>query len=142
MRGRGMKQSVTAWIVISLVPLVATAEPSRTIPRGELNAHVIEKLFSSPVGEVEFTTYGMGRSGFLRNARGVLMGFSEVRGPWACEEYFQSEKTGLLPEGCEFVFYNAEDGRFLSVRSHEMQEATLFDAARGKLRAWRTYVSL
>jgi hypothetical protein len=121
----------------------ALANGRRALPLGEENPQMIEKLYESPVGEVQFTQVGKnGHSGFLRNSRGNLMAFEEVRGPAVCGDWFLSTKWSELPAGCEFVFYDSFDGRTLSVRSEEMKETNLFQAARGKLRGWRNYVAL
>ena len=129
---------------LALLPLLWTQAQAaeRGLPRGEERPAVIEQLYTSPQGEVQFTKVGSGHSGFLRDARGYLIGFLEVRGPAACEHWFLSEKTEALPGGCEFVFLDEDGGRELGVRSDEMREADIFQATRGKLRDWRSYVAL
>ena len=130
-------------ILAAMLPGLACASGERHIPRGELNPQIIEKVFDSPVGEIEFTAImgvaagAVGHSGFLRNVRGSLMGFSEVRGAQECETWFMSGKTEAVPRSCEFFFYDESDGRTLSVRSDELEETTLFQVARGTLRGWR-----
>ena len=116
----------------------AQAAPTRGLPRGEEHPHVIEVVFDSPVGEVQFTRVGLdktlGHSGFLRNAKGYLMGFSGVSGSVLCEQWLRSDKSQPLPGDCEFSFYDDVDGRTLSVRSGEMTEASLFQTVKGKMR--------
>jgi hypothetical protein len=116
----------------------ARAEPTRGLPRGEEHPQVIEAIFESPVGEVQFTRVGLnralGHSGFLRNSRGYLMGYQGVRGPAFCSEWLNGDKTQPLPGDCEFSFYDDVSGRTLSVRSGEMTEASLFQTIKGKMR--------
>ncbi len=127
---RGIAIIASFWI-----GLPALASGGRALPAGEEYPAFIEKIYSTPVGEVEFTDAGpAGHAGFLRGASGALLAFVEVRGPTLCEEWLDSSKWTALPEGCEFVFFGEAEGRFLSVRSEEMEEASLFQAARGKLR--------
>ncbi len=113
-------------------------EPERHLPRGEEHPAVIESLYDSPFGEVQFTRIGLdiplGHSGFLRNGKGTLIGFKEVRGPAFCENWFQSNKTEALPGGCEFVFHDEHTGREIGVRSAEMFEASIFQTTKGKMR--------
>jgi hypothetical protein len=130
-------------LILALLPsALLAAGAGRHLPRGEEHPQTIEVVFNSPFGEVQFTSVGKGHSGFLRNAKGALMGFAEVRGPTECETWFHSDKGAPLPAGCEFVFYDSEDGRSLGVRSGEMEETDLFQTTRGKLRGWRDYVAL
>jgi len=143
------------WIVaaLALAPawLASAQDGGRSLPKGEERAHFLEKVFESPIGEVEFTVLGSAktvdggggeRSGFLRASRGNLLSFQEARGATGCQAWFQSAKQQPLPGGCEFVFYDETSGRSLSVRSEEMEESNLFQAAKGKLRGWRSYVAL
>ncbi|HEY8280613.1 MAG TPA: hypothetical protein VIH99_13365 [Bdellovibrionota bacterium] len=135
---RGIRISITA---LAFLPLLALAEPERHIPKGEEYPAYIEKLYSSPVGEVQFTEVGKGHSGFLRNSKGNLMSLQDVRGSSDCDDWFASTKWTPLPVGCEFVFYDEYDGRYQAVRSEEMEEATIFQTTHGKMRGWRTSAS-
>lgn len=123
----------------ALWPLSAlAANPQRHIPRGEDNPQVIEKVFDSPVGEVQFLVSRRSeRGGYLRNAKGHLAKFTEVRGGRDCEEWFLSNKETELPRNCEFLFYDDYAGRYFSVRSYELEESTIFGVASGRLRARR-----
>jgi hypothetical protein len=109
----------------------------RGIPKGELSPQVVEKAYDTPRGEVHFTIQESSgnRSGYLRNVRGGLMTFSEVRGGRDCEDWFQSAKVTQAPKGCEFLFYDSYDGRTISVRSEEMAESSLFDVTSDALHA-------
>jgi hypothetical protein len=126
--------------ILVLLAIVASgsayAEPERHLPRGEESPALIESLYSSPFGEVQFTRIGStgGHSGFLRNNKGYLIGFREVHGPAFCETWFLSNKEEKVPAGCEFVFHDEETGREIAVRSGEMEEASLFQATKGKMR--------
>lgn len=131
------KLLVLAAALFTLLPAHAHEhnQITRGIPRGADRAELIESLYDSPFGEVQFTRIGRSEhSGFLRNARGYLIGFLEVRGPAFCGQWFQSEKTEALPSGCEFVFMDDTTGRMVAVRSDEMTETSLFQATRGKMR--------
>lgn len=139
MQGKGFVIAIWAFLPLSS----AIAGGGRSLPVGEEHPAVIEKLYTSPVGEVEFTDRGpLGHSGFLRNNRGNLLAFAEVRGGAVCENWLAGPKDSDLPVRCEFVFFEMSSGRFLAVRSEEMEESNLFQAAHGKLRGWRSYVAL
>jgi hypothetical protein len=138
MRGRG-KGIVLAATLVAMLPGVSRGAPERRIPRGELSPQVIEKVYDSPRGEVQFTVIEAtaSHSGFLRNNKGNLMGFTEVRGGRECEQWFLSAKTEPVPRGCEFLFYDNFEGRYMSIRSDEMEENSIFDVASGELRGRR-----
>jgi hypothetical protein len=126
-----MKTMLLLW----LLPTLALADGERHVPRGELTPQVIEKAFDSPVGEVEFTSVGSsGHSAMLRNVKGRVMGFTEVRGSQDCETWFMSDKASELPRNCQFFFYDENSGRTLEVRGDELEESSLFDVASGELR--------
>jgi len=101
----------------------ASAYAERKIPTGEQVPHVIERIYDSQVGEIQFTSVGVdGHSGFLRKPSGYLIGFHRVHGPAFCQSWFLSEKTSELPANCEFVFFDEHKGEYHSVRSAEMEE--------------------
>lgn len=133
-----MKGLIAMVVTGAIVTANANAAPTRGLPKGEEHPHVIEAVFDSPVGEVQFTRVGLsralGHSGFLRNAKGYLMGFSGVSGAKACGEWLTSDKSQPLPGDCEFSFYDDVEGLTLSVRSGEMTEASLFQTVKGKMR--------
>lgn len=133
-----MKGFLAITVVLGATGTAASAEPTRGLPRGEEHPQVIEAIFDSPVGEVQFTRVGLskalGHSGFLRNSKGYLMGFQGVDGPAFCNEWFNGDKAQPLPGDCEFSFYDDMNGRTLSVRSGEMTEASLFQTIKGKMR--------
>lgn len=135
---KGLLAMVVTGAIVTAGSLKAGAEPTRGIPRGEEHPAVIEALFDSPLGEVQFTRIGLdkalGHSGFLRNAKGNLMGFQRVDGPAFCQDWFTSDKAQPLPGNCEFSFYDDVEGRTLSVRSGEMMEASIFQTVKGKMR--------
>lgn len=114
------------------MPLAFAAE--RSLPRGEEHPKVITKVFSSPLGEVQFVEVNGGASAFLRDAKGDLGGLHEVQGPKSCDAWLVSQKEEVIPTGCSFVFHNDFNGRYERVNSEEMQEASLFQLVRGTLR--------
>lgn len=132
-----MKGSFLIAAAIAIAPNFALAAPERHIPRGELYPQVIEKVYDSPRGEVQFTVIEKSNqhSGFLRNNKGNLMGFTEVRGGQNCEEWFLSTKGESVPRGCEFLFYDNVDGRYMSIRSEELQESDIFGMASGTIQS-------
>ncbi len=121
-------------LLLLLIAGNAFASGGRSLPTGENDPAVIEKIFSSPRGEVQFVTLQGGHSAFLRSAKGGLAGLKEVRGPSACDSWLISGKNEALPEGCDFWFHDEYDGALFSVRSEEMQEGSLFQAVRGTTR--------
>ncbi len=137
-----MKGLLTITAMLGAISVAGSSETrgeaTRGLPRGEEHPFVIEAVFDSPVGEVQFTRLGLetakAHSGFLRNAKGLLIGFSGVAGPAFCEQWLRSDKQEPLPGGCEFTFYDDTDGRALSVRSSEMTEASIFQLTKGKMR--------
>jgi hypothetical protein len=117
-------------LALGFTPAAAFAAGDRHIPRGELSPQIIEKAFGSPIGEVEFTSVGSGgHSAMLRNVRGRLMGFTEVRGSQACEQWFLSDKSREMPRNCQFLFFDENSGRTLEVRGDELEESSLFTLA-------------
>jgi hypothetical protein len=135
-----------AFLLFSLVLVQATlasAEPTRSLPKGEERPHLIERIFFAPEGEVQLTSVGLGgHSGFLRTETGNLLGFQAVNGSSACEQWFLSDAKDALPGDCEFVFRDDFTGSQVAVRSSEMQESDLFEATRGVMRGWRNHVAL
>lgn len=116
------------------ISTLSVAAGGRSLPSGEDHPAVVEKIFSSPRGEVQFLVRQDGHLAFLRSEKGNLLGLREVRGPAQCDEWFISKKSGALPSGCNFVFHNETDGQLFSVLSSEMEEADLFQAVRGTMR--------
>lgn len=108
------------------------ASGGRSLPAGESDPAVVQKVFSSPRGEVQFVELKGGHSAFLRNTKGALAGLKEVRGPSACDEWLISAKDEKLPGGCDFYFHDDLDGSLYSVRTEEMEEGSLFLTVRGR----------
>jgi hypothetical protein len=125
-------------ILAAPLPRLASAAPTgRHIPTGELNPQVIEKVFDSPRGEVQFTVEERTRvhGGYLRNVKGHLMAFTEVRGGGECEEWFSGTKGDAVPRGCEFLFYDNADGRSMLVKGEELRESDIFGMASGEIQS-------
>ncbi len=109
--------------------------PGRSLPRGEENPAFSEKLYASREGEVQFGRRGQdGYTALLRNQKGNLMGLREIRGPGLCDEWLTSEKEEEMPRGCEFVFHDERNQNPRVVHSEELEETSLFQAVKGKLR--------
>ncbi len=111
------------------------AKEGRYLPSGESTPAVIEKVFTSPRGEVHFVQVAGGHSALLRSNRGLVANLREVNGQVACDEWFISSKAERIPSGCEFLFHDEEMGEILSVRSEELEEGSLFQAVRGTIRS-------
>ncbi len=72
-------------VALGILCAQAALAATRSIPKGEEHPSVIEKVFASPFGEVEFTHHALtGHSAFLRNVRGHLLGYQYVLGPASC----------------------------------------------------------
>jgi hypothetical protein len=126
--------AVLATLIYTL-PVSAATTPGRSLPSGEDLPSVIERIFSSSEGEVQFVRMGLdGFTALFRNQKGNLMGLREIRGPGLCDEWLTSEKEEDLPRGCEFVFHDEHNAGLQVVHSEEMEEASLFQAVKGKLR--------
>lgn len=133
---------VNLWIVSLLcLPVVAQASGGRSLPRGVEQPQVVQEVFDSPRGELQFTEEGGSHSAFLRNHKGALTGLREVRGPSACDEWLVSPKSEVPPMGCEFLFRDDLAGTYFSVRSDEMTAGSLFTAVRGNLRGKDPHVA-
>jgi hypothetical protein len=118
----------------------ALASGGRSLPAGAGDPAVIERVFSSPRGEVQFVSVAGGHSAFLRNNRGNLAPLKEVLGPADCEGWLASAKSEEAPRGCDFIFHDKIYGGLYSVRSEELEESSLFQAVGGTVR--RGLVSL
>jgi hypothetical protein len=129
-----MKSGLLLWMAIASIP--AYAWGGRSLPSGESDPAVVEKVFSSPRGEVQFVLMNGsgGHSAMLRNNKGAIALFKEVEGPAACDFWLISDKSEAVPRGCDFVFHDEAMGELYSVRSEEMEETTLFEAVRGTMR--------
>lgn len=122
-------------IVLSttLTSALAQAEAGRWLPTDETPS-LIEHVYATPRGDLEFLIRGESHSVLLRNTKGALLEMTSLNGPLACNEWFVSAKEEPLPRACEFVFYSESDGVYLSVRSEEMEESNLFRSVSGSLR--------
>ncbi|MGE3262131.1 MAG: hypothetical protein AB7K68_10155 [Bacteriovoracia bacterium] len=133
----------TILLALAILPFSARAEiAERWLPTGEEKPSVIEHVYRSPWGDLEFLKRGDSHSVLLRNVKGALTEMTHIKGPIACDEWFISEKSESLPRGCEFQFYSQEDGTFLNVRSEEMEESNLFQAVSGSVRERGKHVAL
>lgn len=129
------------WALV-FVPALAQADiAGRWLPRGE-EASVIQHVYASPFGDLEFLLRGEAHSVLLRNIKGGLMEMTKIEGPVECDQWFISEKTEPLPRGCEFQFYSKDNGSYTSVRSEEMEESSLFQAVSGSVRGRGNDVTL
>jgi hypothetical protein len=116
------------------VPAFAGVEAGRGLPAGEDQIAVIEKVYKSPFGDLEFTRTGESHSVLLRNVRGGLLEMTRINGAMECDEWFISDKSEEIPRGCEFQFYSLDEGTMMNVRSDEMEESNLFQAVSGSVR--------
>lgn len=121
------------WVAM-MAAIGVEAKEGRYLPAGENTPAVVEKVFSSPRGEVHFLQVGDGHSALLRNAKGGIANLKEVNGAVACDEWFISAKAERIPSGCEFLFHDEEMGDLFSVRSEELDEGSLFLTVRGSIR--------
>lgn len=126
---------VSSAMLILTVPAFASPSAGRSLPRGEETPSVIEALYAAPAGEVQFVRMGgEGYTALYRNTKGNLIGLREIRGPGLCDEWLTSDKGEAMPRGCEFVFRDEFDGALTVVHAEELQEASLFQAVKGKMR--------
>jgi hypothetical protein len=125
---------ITLALMLSLLAASAQAEVAgRWLPSGETPS-VIEHVYASPRGDLEFLRRGDSHSVLLRNVKGSLAEMTSLQGPMSCDEWFISDKETALPAECEFIFYSQDDGTYLSVKSEEMEESNLFRSVSGSLR--------
>jgi len=124
------------WISLSLLAVPAAfASGSRSLPAGVDHPAVVEKIFTSPRGEVQFITIAGGHSAYLRNNSGLLSGLKEINGPSVCDEWLISGKVDGVPRGCDFTFRDDTTGQLYSVRSEEMEEGSLFQVLKSTMRS-------
>jgi hypothetical protein len=124
------------WMAITLVSIqsaAAHAVGGRSLPAGADQISTVEKVYSTPRGEVHFVEVQGGHSALLRNNKGNLASFKEVRGSSQCDAWLISSKSESVPGGCDFIFHDELTGGLYSVRSEEMEEGSLFQAVRGTL---------
>ncbi|MGZ3695756.1 MAG: hypothetical protein ACXWQO_16775, partial [Bdellovibrionota bacterium] len=103
---------------------------------------IIEHVYKSPVGDLEFLKTGESHSVLLRNVKGALTEMTHINGPMECDSWFISDKAEVVPRGCEFQFYSKDDGTFVQVKSEEMEESSLFQAVSGSVRERGKHVTL
>jgi hypothetical protein len=124
------------WMAITVVTMhsaEARAIGGRSLPAGADQIATVEKVYQSPRGEVHFVEISGGHSVMLRNNKGDLASFKEVRGPSQCDAWLISNKSETIPGGCDFIFHDELMGGLYSVRSDEMEESSLFQVVRSTL---------
>lgn len=125
------------WMAITVVLAAHSAEAraigGRSLPTGADQIATVEKVYQSPRGEVHFVEIAGGHSVMLRNNKGDLASFKEVRGSSQCDAWLISDKSESLPGGCDFLFHDEQMGGLYSVRSEEMTESSLFQVVRSTL---------
>lgn len=126
---------------LTLLGPAAHAAGARSLPVVG-TPQVVDRVFNTPAGEVQFTASVAGPGAFLRNDKGGVSALFEVKGPFACEQWMVSGEPEALPDGCEFFFQGDASGAVHSVRSDEMTEGDLFQTVRGTMRGQSRYVSL
>ena len=120
----------------TLSPWQALADitPGRWLPSGEEQVSLIQRVYTTPRGDIEFLRRGESHSVLLRNVKGALLEMVNLTGPMACDEWFISSKENAVPADCEFVFYSENEGTYIGVRSSEMEESNLFRSVSGSVR--------
>jgi len=126
---------MSLWMGLILVTPAAFASGSRSLPAGVEHPAVVEKIFTSPRGEVQFVAVAGGHSAYLRNNSGLLSSLKEITGPSVCEEWLISGKGEAVPRGCDFTFKDDSTGQLYSVRSEEMEEGSLFQVLKSTMRS-------
>lgn len=124
------------WMAITVVAAhsaEARAIGGRSLPTGADRIATVEKVYQSPRGEVHFVEIAGGHSALLRNNKGHLASFKEVRGSSHCDAWLTSNKSEVIPGGCDFLFHDELMGGLYSVRSEEMEESSLFQVVRSTL---------
>jgi len=122
------------FLIAALLVSNAFASGGRSLPTGAQDPAYVDKMYSTPRGEVHFVSMRAGNSALLRNNKGAIAGLKETRGPAFCEEWLASTKAEALPRGCDFIFHDEVTGGLYSVRSEEMEEGTLFHSLRSTMR--------
>jgi len=107
----------------------------RSLPSGESDPAIVQKIFQSSRGEVHFVVReGFGHSAFLRKESGGLAELRETNGSSTCDEWLMSNKSETVPEACRFVFFDETNGRLIAVDAREMVEVSLFQSVKASIK--------
>lgn len=122
------------FVVLLLLNTLSFAA-GRSLPSGESDPAVVQKIFQSPRGEVHFVVReGFGHSAILRKESGALAELRETVGSVSCDEWLISEKSEQMPEACRFVFFDETSGQLIAVDAREMEEVSLFQSVKASIK--------
>ena len=111
------------------INLALSAPGGRSLPSAEA-ALVIERVFTTPVGEVEFTRGGSRKVIFLRTSEGALCPMNLVEGEESCSRFASLETKELPDTRCVFHFKSKDRACQHQVYSYELRETDLFGASK------------
>jgi hypothetical protein len=112
-------------MLVFTINLALSAPAGRHLPSAE-KALVVERVFSSPVGEVEFTSSPDKKVVFLRTSEGALCPMTQLDGEENCQRFAGLETKELPNARCVFHFKNETRACQHQVFSYELREIDLF----------------
>lgn len=134
-----MAVALMLYFTLSLALSAPHAPPSRNAPgRGlpEMDAPlVIKRVFSSPVGEVQFVGNGERRTVFLRTAEGAVCEMQAAEGEAACARFSEIPTGEAANVRCVFLFEKGAAACRHRIYSYELQESDLFRVVKSATRS-------
>lgn len=100
------------------------SQPIRSLPTAQTPLYV-KKIFTSPIGEIQFLESLQKQTIFLRTPKGAVCEIEEIHGPWSCQDFAEVLDSDLQDIHCTF-FFGRNKKCDLHVFSHEMKERSLF----------------
>src|SRR5690348_2153526 len=102
---------LAAAILLASVSARAAVEPGRSLPKGEDNPLVVQRIFEAEEGEVQFLRGARdgASTAFLRIASGALIPMREINGSNECVNWVGADNKGLPgPGACELIFVDGD----------------------------------
>ena len=122
-----------------LVGQTAQAEAVRGLPTGEESPFAVERVFTSPQGELQLIKNKEGRSAMFRSPSGDTRRLTGIRGPAVCDAWISTGMASPGPNDCQFTF--SVGGEEVVIESQDLEESNLFQVVRSTLGSGK-YVAL
>lgn len=110
------------------VNLAFAASGGRSLPESEAPL-IVQKIFTTPVGEVQFVGNQSKNSVFLRTKEGVVCEVERIEGEPACQNFADS-KGAAADIRCIFSFEKGGAACQHRIFTYEFQESDLFRVVR------------
>src|SRR3989344_683261 len=96
---------------------------------------VIQKVYASPVGELQFVASADRSTVFLRTAEGAICEMDSVEGEDACRHFTNVRERDVANVRCIFLFEKGPAACRHRIYSYELQESDLFRVVKSATRA-------